>query len=213
MPRRKLALVLLDFEKSIRESKKLKEVIMEHHQAGHRPNLRRLQSQQVNLTIAMAFIHSFRAWESMLEQSFVLYMLGKSAPTMPLPHRYVMPPSRSHAILILKRQREFLSWSNHHAVRTLANCYFRDGYPYEAAFGLVPSLLNEVKTIRNAIAHKSEDTKLKFLKLARDELGTIPPTMTPGGFLQHQKLNHPAQPTYFDYYLDGLLFVANNIIY
>jgi hypothetical protein len=111
---------------------------------------------------------------------------------------------------MIKRQREYVTWSNHHAVLTLADNYMKDGHPFRNPISSRTSLLNEMKTMRNAIAHRSEDSELKLQSLIRSQIGYLPTNMDPGSFLLENESTTGL--SYFDYYLDTLLTIAKQII-
>lgn len=89
--------------------------------------------------IEVAFLRSFLAWESFLEESFLLYLLGKKPRKRRRPpKRYVTPRDREHALTLMlpEKGRDFVMWDNPDQVRvhrgsfpqgwrTLRNSHFR----------------------------------------------------------------------------------------
>ena len=82
MGRTKLSLVLEDFEAETKRAVRLTQSL--NYARGVRRG--RFTQTQYEMVVELAYLRGYLAWESFLEQSFLLYMLGKSAPSGFLPN-------------------------------------------------------------------------------------------------------------------------------
>jgi hypothetical protein len=115
-------------------------------------------AERRQITIS-AFLNLFIAWETFLEASMALYMIG--APTIGGNHptRYVTPPTTSHALGILVGVQRYFDFGNHEYVRKMVSLYFLNGGAYEPHLSGVIGDLADMKTIRNACAHLTSTTQ------------------------------------------------------
>jgi len=163
--------------------------------------------------IELAFLRGFLAWESFLEESFILHMLGKQPKKGKAPHRYVMPPSRKAAFSLTADGRGYAKWEVASEVATRATRFFRDGRPYTAPLRAAQTRLDEARTLRNAVAHRSETAQKNFEALARNQLGgTLPPGLTVGGFLNTPRAASTPPESFLEHYLGSLQLVAEQIV-
>jgi hypothetical protein len=160
--------------------------------------------------IELAFLRGFLAWEGFLEESFLLYMLGKRPQAGRAPHRYVLPRNREAAHDIAAEGRPYARWDAA-SVTSRAQRFFRDGRPYILALQPNQNALADAKTIRNAVAHVSVAARDKFEALARRELMVLPPRLTVGGFLNTTKPGVAPPTSFLEFYLDKLQVVSERI--
>ena len=161
--------------------------------------------------VELAFLRSFLAWERFLEESFLLYLLGKRAPRGRQPRRFAMPPDAKAARELVLGSRRYATWDGP-ATLDRAKVFFRAGRPYANAIEPRRYLLQEVQTVRNAIAHQSEVARRKFEKLVRDKLGTLPPKTTVGKFLTTAVSGSIPTRSFLELYLDEMALVAREIV-
>lgn len=163
--------------------------------------------------IELAFFRAFLGLEGFLEESFVLYVLGKRPQRGRTPHRFVLPPNRAAAVAMLTEGRDYAKWDSAGLVSSRAERYFRDGRPYAHALRPAQHTLDGAKTIRNAVAHESSGARDKFETLARRELQAgLPPNLTVGSFLNTTKPGSAPPISFLDFYLDLFQIVAEQII-
>lgn len=146
------------------------------------------------------FINIFTQWEKFLENSFLLYMIGKKDMQGNEYIRYANPIDKQHAYDMLKGVRKYPDWTNISEVVTLAKLYFENLGTYNLLSNM-PVEFNEMKTVRNKISHMSEqaDSKFKLLvsqKLSNSEIESV------GEFLD---TNKTSRSTYFEYYTEQIL--------
>lgn len=159
------------------------------------------------LMIEKIFMNIYMLWEKFLEDSFVLYMTGKSDMQGIIYNRYACPVDKEHAYEILKGTKQYPDWTNLQEVITLAKLYFESSGPYNLLSSM-PVEFNEMKTVRNKISHMSIQSERKFnnLVIQKTSNGTI---KSAGAFLNQFKEN---SITYFEYYTTTLFDYVKAIV-
>ena len=160
--------------------------------------------------IELAFLRAFLAWESFLEETFILFMLGSTPVGGKAPTRYVTPPNRPLARDLVAEGRPFPKW-NTEEVRRRASRFFRGGKPFEPALKASQQTLQDLNTIRNAVAHDSEDSWDRFKSLVRRELKTLPLGLSVGKYLDTTRPGINPPITYMEHYLQTVVVVAEKI--
>lgn len=155
---------------------------------------------------------SFLTWEGFLEEAFILYLLGKKSPNGYAPGRHAIPTNRPHAIELLASDTRHTDWTAADRVVNRAKRFFKAGQPFENVIRPQSNLLANLKTIRNALSHESEEATEKFETLVRNELTYFPPGMIPGTFLMTLKPHHAPPKTYLQFYTETLRAMAEAII-
>jgi hypothetical protein len=123
------------------------------------------------------------AWESFVEDTFLRYLCGAKsaagvAPTLLLGKQTKLKV----AFRTLSGGNRFLGWQPDTTLKR-ANKYFDAGEPYETAVKGAKSVLDDMASIRNRIAHRSDHSVIEFQDVVRTHLGFVPKGMTPGRFL------------------------------
>lgn len=210
MAQRQLHVVLGEFRRIVRQSRRFAEDAHDWALPASGPLISAARRDSI---VELAFLRSFLAWESFLEESFILHMLGKQPKKGKPPHRYVMPPNRKAAFTLTAEGRGYAKWEVASEVATRATRFFRDGRPYTAPLRAAQTKLDEARTLRNAVAHRSETAQKNFETLARNELGgSLPPGMTVGGFLNMSRPASVPPQSFLEHYLDSLQLVAETIV-
>lgn len=171
---------------------------------------RNLGRRTVYLIMELSFLRIFLAWEDFLEQSFVRYMCGGMTASGYRPQLYVHPASLEHAYDILRGQRAFIEWSNGSEVLQRARLFFKNGYPYHPAIAGALQELEEMRILRNGIAHRSATAIRHFEDLARRLLGYRPRGLSPGVLLA--SVHWPSGRTYLHHYSEVVKAVAAQIV-
>jgi hypothetical protein len=162
--------------------------------------------------VELAFMKSFLNWETFLEESFVLYLLGKRSPSGYLPVRHAVPISRPHAISLLLADSRHTDWTAADRIINRAERFFVGGRPYVNAIQPRVQILNKVKTLRNAISHSSDEATEKFRTLVRNELTFYPQGMAPGTFLMRNVPNVTPPQSYFHFFTEHIGQMVEDII-
>jgi hypothetical protein len=208
---RKLTAVIRDFSKCVRESHKLAADAHNWSTAARPSTVPFVSPKRRAWLIELAFFRAYSAWEAFVEEAFVLYLIGQQALRGRKAHRFGFPPSEHAAREWVNDGRSYTSW-NTDQVKRRANRLFRNGHPFHRPLLAHEYNLGQAKTVRNAIAHQSEDAWVKFQALVRNELAAFPPGMTVGSFLMTTKPSTTPPISYFEHYLNQIAHTANQII-
>jgi hypothetical protein len=208
MARVKLSLVLADLEAELDGAKKLASAL------NHARGIKRgpFTESQYLLVVELAYLRGFLAWESFLEQTFLLYMVGKNAPSGFAPKRYVFAPSRQHARDFSKGDQRYPDWTAADRVVARANRFFKHGEPYAYVLSNTQGDLKDMKAIRNAIAHQSQETNDSFRTVVRKAIGFYPKDTTVGEFLDMNRPNTTPSITIMEHYFTVLVHAAREIV-
>jgi hypothetical protein len=167
----------------------------------------------IEIITEMAFLRCFGAWEAFLEESFLLYLQGKSAPSGKMPKSYVLRATRTVAEqIVLPDGKKYAGWANAQHVMDRAERFFKGGEPYSGALRSQQAKLQRIETIRNAVAHSSTYSLGNFKNLVRQELTTYPPNLTVGGFLAMTKPGSSPPISFLEYYCEVIRYIAGRIV-
>lgn len=213
MASRRLISVLSEFTRSLQECRELSTSayrLSVPAAAGGRPVITQKTRDQMT---EMAFLRSFLAWESFVEESFILYLFGQRPPRGRTPYRYAFPPNfRTATEWVVPERRSYAEWTSAQDVSRRAERFFRDGRPFAPVLMSNHHMLEEVRTIRNAIAHRSLSTRLKFETLVRNKLGALPPNVTVGAFLATTLPASTPPVSFFESYVGRIHLAAQQIV-
>lgn len=173
----------------------------------------RISERRRDSLIELAFFRSFLAWEDFLEETFTLYLMGYKPPRGRGPKRYTFPPNLQIAgEWIIPEGKPFAEWTSCQIVCQRAERFFHRGWPYADVLRSKQNNFDEIKSIRNAIAHRSGSARNKFEKLIRDKLGVLPPNLTVGSFLCMIMPNSSPPQSFLEYYLGIIEFAVKRIV-
>jgi hypothetical protein len=161
----------------------------------------------------MAFLRAFLAWEGFVEESFILYLSGQQPPRGRAPNRYAFPPNHRTAMdWVIPEGRPYARWTIPTDVSNRADRFFQAGRPFSPVLRSNLNTLDEVRIIRNAIAHKSLSTREKFEKLVRIKLRTLPPKLNVGGFLGTTAPGTTPPVSFLEHYFAKIDSAAQQIV-
>lgn len=164
------------------------------------------------IIVEVAFLRAFLAWEIFLEESFILYTLGKRSPRGKPPRSFVVPPNRTIAEqLCVPERREYVDWAVDLVIER-AKRFFLNGRPYAPVLRSQINTFTEMKTIRNTIVHSSSSSQEKFKSLVRRKLGPCPPGLTVGGFLSTTVPGSSPPESFLEDYFQQILLAAERIV-
>lgn len=177
---------------------------------GSRPHISR---SRAGLMIELSFFRAYLAWEAFLEESFILYTLGRTAPRRAPPKRLAFPPSQKDAKSWIKAEYGgHVRWDEK-TVRGRSLRFFHKGKPFRSALLSNSSALEDARAIRNAIAHESESARTGFEDVARNKMGgVLPQGLTVGRFLDAAVPGSAPPKPFLDFYLEKIEAVARQII-
>ena len=213
MAQRKLQNVLATFERSLYESRRLATDAQRWSSPTKRAKGPHISMKRRDSMTELAFLRGFLAWETFLEESFVLYLLGQVPPHGSGPKRYVFPPShRAATEWIVPEGRRYARWTVAAEVSERAERIFEHGRPFAPVLRSHQHTLDEARTIRNAIAHESSSAGANFDTLVRNKLGALPPGLRIGGFLAATVPTSAPPMSFLESYLQIVEFAAQRII-
>lgn len=172
----------------------------------------RFKREHYTQIVELAFMKSFLTWEGFLEEAFILYLLGKKSPSGYAPVRHAIPMNRQHAVELLASDARHTDWTAAAKVVGRAARFFKGGGPFVNVIRPQTNLLDNLKTIRNALSHESEEAADKFETFVRNELTYFPPGMTPGTFLATLKPHLAPPKTYLQLYAEIFRSMAEAIV-
>lgn len=156
------------------------------------------------------FIRFVALWEVFCEEYFLRCLCaGISRSGYKIKPLAASPRNRNEAfkkININRRQREkdYLDWLDSSILQQRVNDYFRSNSRVQK-LAEAPDRLYEIRTIRNAIAHKSTMAISKFEKYVKDQLGYLSSLNPSVSELLVMKKRRSREPIFFlisKYYLN-----------
>lgn len=161
----------------------------------------------------MAFLRAFLAWEILVEESFILYLSGQEPPRGRAPKRYAFPPNHKTAMdWVVPEGRDYAGWTIASLVSERAERFFQAGRPFAPVLRSNQKMLDDARTIRNAITHKSVTARQKFEIVVRTKLGTLPPGLTVGGFLGTTVPRITPPISFLEFYVGKIDLAAQQIV-
>lgn len=160
----------------------------------------------------LSYLRTFLAWETFLEDSFARFLCGAKSGSGFRPVRYASPANIAHAHRLVRmgpqRVARYGDWGSRDFVLTRANLLFKDGKPYAPPLQAAGRDVDDMRIIRNRVAHRSEYARSKFDDFVLRRLG-VPRRLHPGRFLLMR--DHVSNQTYLDFFSDRIILVADQI--
>jgi hypothetical protein len=168
--RRKITAVRSDFRKEIGRLLNL-----------DRDNQRRLASgvgainkQQMYTLTESVFFYTYRCYENLVRDIFILCCLGKPNMVGIRAHSYLRPKNFSHAEDLIKSSLRYVEWSNPDELIKRADLYLKDGEPIKTVLISNRVILHDIRKLRNHIAHNSSFSRTAYIDVIRRKIGTVP---------------------------------------
>ncbi len=172
-----------------------------------------LSPSEIYSIYELSFLKIYLSWESFIGRVFILYMIGEKTDSGYVPKRYVTPRDEKHAYDIIKSGRSFPDWLNIEFIREKSELFFENGEPFKPLLytnTTIKGALQNMKVLRNIIAHASKEAEGKYKNMLRVELGSAP-NISPGEFLSRMRIENPKIP-YIVYYKRILEVASNGIV-
>jgi hypothetical protein len=168
------------------------------------------QSRRFLIT-ELSFLQIFNAWEEFLEETFIHYMCGHKTQSgySPILKVRLSEATLHQASVTVNQGKAYSDWSRSDEVMNRARIYFDKGEPFATAIENSYNMLEEMRKIRNGIAHSSTHSREKFSELVRQKIGYLPRNMGPGRFLL-QDISGSGQTLLYNY--GSLLKVLGRVI-
>jgi len=174
---------------------------------------RMLSSNEIHSIYELSFLKIYLSWESFISRVFILYMIGEKTDSGYVPKCYVTPEDENHAYNIIKSGRPFPDWLNLEFVREKSELFFENGEPFKTTLYLKANIrgaLRNMRILRNAIVHTSNEAKEKYENMLRTEFGHAS-NISPGEFLSKTRVEKP-KIQYIVYYKKILEVASNDIV-
>ena len=137
-----------------------------------------------------AYLLTFSSWENMLEQGFFRFLCGYSnaagVPTKTV--TWTRPKTVAAANTLLLGHRSYLMWHNPTDVINRSRRYFTGG-PHETVLNSALADISDFAAIRHFVAHRNEDTGIKFQAAATRLSGAPVPGGRAGRLLRSQTVD------------------------
>ncbi len=170
-----------------------------------------LTKKQLELLTEGVFLSSYRAFELFINDSFILYLMGKPSLSSRIADRYFYPASFRHAYDTLKGQQRFLSWNSPESIVDRAESYFKGGWTFSSSLKARNESLLDLTRIRNYIAHDSAESKSKYNIVLRKHYTIFPLVAVPAGRYLLLPMRGNVGTYYLLEYIDLMLQTAREI--
>ena len=164
-----------------------------------------------DMLIEYSLLKTYSAWEKYLERTFILLMMGCRNPNGTPLNSYVRPKDEEHAYKLIVSTNQYPDWGDIDKIIKISSNFFEDGRPY-AVLATMRRELNALKRIRNCMAHHSQKAKEDFENLVRGNIGYVPDNLTVVDFLIMNVPNMRPAVTFFQYYIEYLISIANLLV-
>lgn len=155
-------------------------LLNQKNQAILRPN-----SSQLFLLNESIIMNAFKRLENFIENIFLLYSMEKKTLQDNAVISFLKPDNLEHAYNMIKSTQIFIKWNDANALINLAQTYLKDGYPLKLPITSSLQKFNEMRIIRNHVAHNSRESGIKYKSLVNKYYNTVPINIPrPGEFLQ-----------------------------
>lgn len=133
----------------------------------------------------VSYLLAYSSWENFLEQTFFRFLCGyeNSSGSISLAPGIVKCKTIQQANLLVLGGKQFKLWHNPQIVIDRSKGFFTSG-PHEAVLNSAKADIDNFAAIRHYVAHRSEDTKLKFKSAAVSMIGGSLAGDRPGRFLR-----------------------------
>jgi hypothetical protein len=211
--RRKISAVLGDF---LRDIDRLVKFDLENQRAYsvglENKNAKRLVKRQLIMLTESIFFSGFRAYENFIRDAFLLYCLEKRPESGKRVVSYLRPKSFQHAEELIQSSLQFLDWNTAETIIKRAELYLLDGFPVKTPYTSGKETFDELRLLRNHIAHRSKTSMNGYRKVLRRYFGTEPLELPePGEYLlltdKHERSKYKLL-TYFDFLRQSAQYIA-----
>ena len=139
-----------------------------------RPASGRLSSRQLYLLTEGIFFAAYRGFENLVRDVFLLYCLEKRPLSGRSVRSYLAPRSFGHAEELTLSSMRYLDWTNPEHLLERAERYLEDGFPIKQALVTRMDTLQDLKRLRNHIAHTSAESERAYRVVLRNHYGVVP---------------------------------------
>lgn len=172
--------------------------------------MRTIVSRDRYLIAEICFLSLLLEWEIFIEDSFCRMLCRAPRLSPPHPQTNAIFNRIDAAKQALRGRQGFVGWINQDEILHQANTYFRNGEPFSTPIRASYRHLDEIRIVRNRVAHSSEKANSAFQTMIRKQYGFNPRGMIPGRYLLDRLPTNSLANQYF-LYAQTLLTVAQLI--
>ena len=171
-----------------------------------------ISKHQLVLLTEGLFFSAYRAFESLVEEVFLLYTLEKPNIKNKKTVSYLKPRNFEHAFDLIKSSLRYLDWQSPDIVINRAETYLKNGGQIKTPLTSNRVILNQMKKIRNRIAHTSRESLNEYKKVLLSHYKIIPLKIPkPGDFLLNIVPGSNPPIHYLVYFLENLKNIATDM--
>lgn len=172
-----------------------------------------LESER-HLLYEAIFLRLFRAYENLLENVFLSYIVGEPTVAGVQVRSYLSASDKVHARAMVTSSQPFLDWTSPQVVVKRAETYIIGGEPIRTAITTSQSHLQQAKKIRNHIAHNSTESTKEFNGIVLHFLLTAPlAPISAGDFLALTPISGPSRgKEILSFFLEKLENTARSLV-
>lgn len=174
-------------------------------------SVRKLYLSDIKLITEICFLRVILSWESFMEDVFARFLCGAKRLAPPQPKPVAIFARIVDAKRVAGGDRGYVNWINPSVTIDTANRYLGNGEPLSMSIRAAYRDLEDIRIVRNRIAHSSPKVELAFSRLVRERYGYNPRGMTPGAYLL-DSIPAFTPDTYYIHYSRVLVTVANLIV-
>lgn len=171
-----------------------------------------LSKDQFAMLTEGVYFSAYRSFETFIEEIFILYSQGKASILGKKPKTYLNPRDYNHAYELIKSSKAYLEWNNPDHVIGRAETYLKDGGPVKQVVAANRVVLNDMRKIRNHIAHNSKESFSQYQKVIMNHFRTLPLKIPRPGEYLVMMVPRSSPPThYLLFYLENLKRIAKDL--
>lgn len=201
MPTAKISGVLTDFKADVVRSQRL---LVDARNRG-------LPFFRIEQIAELSYLRIYLAWESFLEESFMRYLHGARTLSGSRVVTYARPRTLEHArelLIGLDRGRRYADWTVRATVTERAKLLFKDGGPFAATLDAAARDLDDMRILRDCIAHRSDYVSKKLAQVVQRHLG-LAANIHPGRFLLRARPG--TAETFLEYFTRVIVLAAEQV--
>jgi len=159
----------------------------------------------------MALLTMHNAWERFVEDCTVSFLCGRlrcDGKSIPC---YLVTKLERDAKRIITQENRYLAWTSADVILRRWQALFPQPNQLESALNIARAELDQLVSVRNAIAHSSDHSHNQFLKTVQAMIGGNPDISRPARLLMRQYPKDPAK-TIFEKFADTLEITAIGMV-
>lgn len=159
-----------------------------------------------NSIYELAFFKIFIKFEKFLSYSFENYAIGNTSIHGYCPTRRLSFDDIAHLNKVIKKENR--SFVNHYEViKSISDCFFNDN-PFEiiTTDPNYSSIINQMKVIRDYIAHESDAAKHKYITNVLNNRPFVEP------HIHLRTVKRSLSISFYTYYINSIIEISNFII-